>query len=130
MSRARLTFEDFQERSKATAIYPVIHEELPLYAVLGLAGEAGEVCEKVKKILRDKGGELDYEDTMAIAKELGDCLWYISQIASDMGLSLEAIACTNLNKIANRQQSNTLSGSGDDRESAVYPIALDVYEEM
>src|SRR6476646_9369666 len=117
MSRARLTFEDCQERSKATAIYPVIHEELPLYAVLGLAGEAGEVCEKVKKILRDKGGELDYEDTMAIAKELGDCLWYISQIASDMGLSLEAIACTNLNKIANRQQSNTLSGSGDDRES-------------
>lgn len=108
-----MDFAKYQEKARATAIYPVEHAVT--YPTLGLAGEAGEVAEKVKKIIRDKGGEFSQEDRLAIRKELGDVLWYISQIACDLDITLESIAIANIEKLRVRQEKGTLSGSGDDR---------------
>jgi len=106
-------FPKYQEKARETAIYP--DEYKILYPTLGLAGEAGEVCEKVKKIIRDKGGEFSQDDRMAIRKELGDVLWYMSQICSDLDIKMESVAIANLEKLRVRQEKGTLSGSGDDR---------------
>jgi NTP pyrophosphatase (non-canonical NTP hydrolase) len=76
-----------------------------------LAGEAGEVTEKVKKMLRDG----TVPDKKEIAKELGDVLWYISALAGDFGISLEEIAQMNYEKLKSRQERNVISGSGDNR---------------
>ena len=115
-----MTVEEYQEGAMSTAIYP---DEL-IYPVLGLVGEAGEVAEKVKKYFRDNQYEVMCEDAVAevsaetrmeIAKELGDALWYLTAIASDIGYSLEEIAELNLNKLADRNQRGKLTGSGDNR---------------
>lgn len=84
-----------------------------LYPTVGLADEAGEVAGKVKKLLRDG---TSYEATKeALISELGDVLWYISQLATVLGVSLEEVAQTNLNKLTSRQQRNVLHGNGDHR---------------
>ena len=82
---------------------------------LGLAGEAGEVAEHVKKVLRDDGGEVGPERRAAMSKELGDVLWYVAQLASELDLDLDEIARENLDKLFSRQRRGVLSGSGDDR---------------
>jgi len=102
---------EYQSRSQETAIYPT-----PIvYPTLGLVGEAGEVAEKVKKVIRDNGGEFDQKQKEAIAKELGDVLWYIAAVSNDLGISLEDIALANLYKLQSRQERGKLSGSGDNR---------------
>lgn len=83
--------------------------------VLGLTGEAGETADKIKKIIRDKGGVASPEDTDAIKKELGDVLWYIANISTYLDISLSDIAKTNLNKLEGRQQRDKLHGEGDER---------------
>jgi NTP pyrophosphatase (non-canonical NTP hydrolase) len=85
------------------------------YPALGLAGEAGEVAEHAKKAIRDDGGMLSGERRQAMAKELGDVLWYVSQLASELGLELEDVAQANLEKLLSRQRRGVLSGSGDER---------------
>ena len=105
---------DYQERSRATAVYPGAGENL-LYPTLGLCGEAGEVAEKVKKMVRDDGGVLSPERRLALSKELGDVLWYVAQLASEAGLDLAAVAEENLDKLLSRQARGALQGSGDDR---------------
>lgn len=99
---------DYQRQAATTAIYPASVQVL--YPTLGLAGEAGEVANKVKKIVRD--GKLDKE---AIGSEIGDCLWYIAAICKDLGLRMEDVAQANLDKLRQRQEKGTLSGSGDTR---------------
>ena len=106
-------FPKYQEKARETAIYPV--DMAIIYPALGLCGEAGEVAEKVKKVVRDKNGDFDDHDRIAIRKELGDVLWYVSQIASDLDIRLESVAIANLEKLRVRQEKGTLSGSGDDR---------------
>ena len=104
----------YQARSRATAVYPDAGSNL-LYPTLGLCGEAGEVAEKIKKMVRDDGGVLGDERRDALAKELGDVLWYVAQLASEAGLDLDAIAEANLEKLLSRRERGVLQGSGDDR---------------
>jgi NTP pyrophosphatase (non-canonical NTP hydrolase) len=103
----------YQELSRRTAEYP--RSAWLAYPALGLAGEAGEVAEHAKKAIRDDGGEVSEERRAAIAKELGDVLWYVAQLASELGLELEQIAQGNLEKLLSRQRRGVLSGSGDER---------------
>ena len=105
---------DYQQRSRATAVYPNAGGDL-LYPTLGLCGEAGEVAEKVKKMLRDDAGVLTDERRAALAAELGDVLWYLAQVATEAGRTLDAIAADNLAKLASRSGRGALGGSGDDR---------------
>ncbi len=83
--------------------------------VLGLVGEAGETADKVKKIIRDKEGAASDEDVDAIKKELGDVLWYVSNVSRYLGLSLSDVAETNIDKLESRYQRNKLHGAGDER---------------
>lgn len=85
------------------------------YPTLGLAGETGEVCDKLKKAIRDKNGVVDSFDRDEIKKELGDVLWYISAIANELGLTLEDVAKTNIAKLTSRRDRNVLHGFGDNR---------------
>ena len=103
----------YQKTALETAIYPLDTEII--YPALGLCGEAGEVAEKIKKVLRDDGSFNDPETITAIAKELGDVLWYLSAIANDLGLSLNQVARYNLDKLKRRKERNKLHGSGDNR---------------
>ena len=108
-----MEFSQYQHFSRRTAAYP--REAWLSYPALGLVGEAGEVAEHAKKAIRDDGGEVSDERRAAIAKELGDVLWYVAQLASELGLELEDIARENLEKLFSRQRRGVLSGSGDDR---------------
>ena len=86
-----------------------------LSKILGLTGEAGEVAEKMKKILRDKDGQMTEDDKREIAKELGDILWYINSTARYLGFSLEEVAQMNLDKVLSRKARGKTHGSGDNR---------------
>ena len=109
-----MTFETYQEESRKTALYPDVGNNI-IYPSLGLCGEAGEVAEKIKKVLRDKKGDVDDETRLAIQGEIGDVLWYASQLASELGLSLEDIAHHNLEKLFSRKSRGVLKGDGDNR---------------
>jgi NTP pyrophosphatase (non-canonical NTP hydrolase) len=109
-----MDLQAYQERSRETARYPEAGHNA-LYPTLGLCGEAGEVAEKVKKVLRDRGGRFDPEACGEIALELGDVLWYVAQLATELDLRLEDIAAANLAKLASRAARNVISGSGDRR---------------
>jgi NTP pyrophosphatase (non-canonical NTP hydrolase) len=105
---------DYQQRSRATAVYPDAGHNLT-YPALGLCGEAGECAEKVKKAIRDDGGVLSDERRVALAAELGDVLWYVAQLATEAGLDLDEIADDNLAKLLSRRDRGVLQGSGDVR---------------
>jgi NTP pyrophosphatase (non-canonical NTP hydrolase) len=103
----------YQQVAKTTAIYP--REQAIIYPTLGLTGEAGEVANKVKKIIRDGSDSKDERLVSEIKSEIGDCLWYIAVLASDFDIKLSDIASTNLEKLANRKKNGTIHGSGDNR---------------
>ncbi len=108
-----MTFNDYQQAALKTA-----SNDKPLefyHRVLGLVGEAGEIAEKVKKLIRDGDGKTESLDTEDITKELGDVLWYIATIADYLDIPLESVATTNVAKLADRQKRNALKGSGDNR---------------
>jgi NTP pyrophosphatase (non-canonical NTP hydrolase) len=106
-------FAEYQHFSRRTAEYP--REAWLSYPALGLAGEAGEVAEHAKKAIRDDAGFVSDARRAAMARELGDVLWYTTQLASELGLKMEEIAQDNLEKLFSRQRRGVLSGSGDDR---------------
>jgi NTP pyrophosphatase (non-canonical NTP hydrolase) len=117
--------DEYQEAALRTAIYPVP----VIYPALKLAGEAGEVAEKVGKLVRDKGllaphptgndifvlGALSEESRKELQKELGDVLWYIAALANDLGISLGEVAKANIEKLASRALRGVIQGSGDNR---------------
>ena len=103
----------YQQVAKQTAIYP--REQAIIYPTLGLTGEAGEVANKVKKIIRDGTNKNNENLVQEISAEIGDCLWYISILADDIGVKLSDIANSNLEKLENRKKKGTIHGSGDDR---------------
>ena len=109
-----MEFKEYQKLSRETALYPNRDNNF-IYPTLGLAGEAGEVAEKIKKVLRDKNGIIDQTTKEEIEKELGDVLWYVSQIATEIGLSLDEIADKNITKLFSRKKRNVLHGNGDNR---------------
>ncbi len=113
-----MQFSEYQKESRVTALYPRVGNNF-VYPTLGLMGEAGEIAEKVKKLIRDKHVETPAEvsdiDKTEITKELGDVLWYVAQIASEFGVDLETIASGNIEKLRSRQTRSTLHGDGDNR---------------
>lgn len=109
-----MDFDEYQKESKKTAIYPKIGASF-IYPTLGLADEAGEVVGKIKKVMRDDAGVISEEKLSDIKKELGDVLWYLSQIASELNLNLSDVAKANLEKLLSRKERGVLQGSGDNR---------------
>lgn len=107
-------FDEYQKQCKKTAVYPTVGKKF-VYPVLGLLGEAGEVSEKVKKLFRDHGGMLTKQYKLEIAKELGDVMWYMTQLSTELNLKLSDIVKMNLEKIISRKVRNKLHGSGDNR---------------
>jgi len=108
-----MEMNEYQSLARATAIYP--SEYTIIYPTLGLAGEVGEVCGKIKKMLRDDGGVLSYERLQALLDELGDVLWYVAAIVGDLGCDLDTIAQRNVEKLESRRQRDKLRGDGDKR---------------
>ena len=109
------TMNLYQFAASKTATYPVIGSPI-VYPALGLAGEAGEVVEKVKKIMRDDDGVVTQTAKAALKKELGDVLWYVSELSRQLGFTLEEVAWANIVKLQQRSEAGMIGGSGDDRE--------------
>jgi NTP pyrophosphatase (non-canonical NTP hydrolase) len=101
-------FRSYQDMAAETAVYKAEHQVI--YPALGLAAEAGEVANKVKKILRD--GNFNRE---AIADEVGDCLWYIAALCRDLNVDMKELAKNNLRKLHDRKARGVIQGSGDKR---------------
>ena len=111
-----MNLNEYQQKAILTAIYPSRSSLLGMiYCTLKLNGEAGEIAEKVGKILRDDNGKISDEKRMNLIKELGDVLWYIANLADELSVSLDDVANINLEKLAQRKANNTLHGSGDNR---------------
>ena len=109
-----MNFTDYQQKAKATAKYPVIGHGV-IYPTLGLTNEAGEVSGKIKKVFRDKDGIISEETRDALKAELGDVLWYLAQVATELNLSLDEIAEYNIAKLLDRQARGKIQGDGDNR---------------
>jgi NTP pyrophosphatase (non-canonical NTP hydrolase) len=109
-----MNFTDYQEKARLTAKYPVIGQGV-IYPTLGLANEAGEVSGKIKKIFRDKNGMIEDVDREALKAELGDVLWYLAQISTELHLSLDEIAEHNIQKLMDRLERGKIHGDGDNR---------------
>lgn len=109
-----MNFTDYQTKSRATAKYPVIGQGV-IYPTLGLVNEAGEVAGKIKKVFRDKDGQISAETREALKAELGDVLWYLAQVATELDLSLDEVAEANLAKLLDRQARGKIQGDGDHR---------------
>ena len=109
-----MEFNHYQEEAKKTAKYPNVGNN-PIYPTLGLTGEAGEVSDKVKKVLRDRNGQFDHAVREEIKLELGDVLWYVALLSKELGYDLDQVAESNLKKLASRSSRGKIGGSGDMR---------------
>jgi NTP pyrophosphatase (non-canonical NTP hydrolase) len=109
-----MNFNDYQTKSRMTAKYPVIGHAV-IYPTLGLVNEAGEVAGKIKKVFRDKDGEINAETKSALKAELGDVLWYLAQVATELDLTLDEIAEYNIAKLMDRLDRGKIQGDGDNR---------------
>lgn len=113
-----MTLDEYQERTSDSAVYPGAREQNLIgliYAGLGASNEAGEIAGKIKKIMRDDNGQITDEKRIAIQGEVGDTLWYLGQVADQLGLKLGAIAEANIAKLKDRKDRGVLQGSGDNR---------------
>lgn len=107
-------FHTYQQESRKT--WGEVSTNSPIvYPTLGLTNEAGEVAGKVKKIFRDKGGKISPEDREALKYELGDVLWYLAQICTELDLTLQEVAAANLEKLFSRLERGRIGGDGDTR---------------
>ena len=110
----RIDFERYQRESRKT--WSLVHTDHAIvYPTLGLVNEAGEVAGKIKKIFRDKDGVISEADCAALKSELGDVLWYLTQICTELDLSLEEVAAQNLTKLFDRLERGVIGGEGDVR---------------
>jgi len=118
----RMTLNEYQDFARKTALYPGLSlkedsfsVQGATYTALGLAGEAGEVANKVKKILRDDNSHLTHERLFQIRDELGGVLWYVAMLSHELGISLESVARNNIRILEAREKRGTLHGDGDER---------------
>ena len=109
-----MNLNEYQQKSRKTAGYPAIGHPV-IYPTLGLVNEAGEVAGKIKKVFRDKGGQINEETKSALKAELGDVLWYLAQISTELGLSLDEVAEYNIQKLYSRLERGKIRGDGDNR---------------
>lgn len=119
------TFKQYQSEAAGTSDYPdifvgdkgkdIINQANYIYAALGLAGEAGEVVEKIKKIVRNKTGVTNVSDIEELKKELGDVLWYISDISTTLDIDLDEVAKLNIKKVKDRKERGVIRSKGDYR---------------
>ncbi|NQV12120.1 nucleoside triphosphate pyrophosphohydrolase family protein [Candidatus Uhrbacteria bacterium] len=109
-----MMFTDYQQQSRKTAIYPNLGSDI-IYPTLGLVGETGEVADKIKKMIRDDGGMLTAERRELLKKELGDVMWYLAQLCTELGFDMDEIANQNLEKLFSRKERGVLKGDGDTR---------------
>lgn len=109
-----MNMNEYQALALRTASPKTKHNEL-FHLLLGLVGEAGEISEKMKKVVRDHGSDESKVDTDDLGKELGDVLWYIAVLADYFDIKLDDIATKNIEKLASRQARGKLQGSGDNR---------------
>lgn len=109
-----MNFNEYQEKARSTAIYPA--QMQVIYPSLGVCGEAGEIAELVKKWIRDESGHnMTAEHRDNLTKEIGDVLWYLANLCSDLGINLSDVAIVNLDKLASRQSRGKLHGDGSNR---------------
>ena len=111
-----MDFDEYQKLATRTATFEGKQKEYQLlYLGLGIAGEAGEIAEKLKKILRNDDGVLSEEKREALKHEIGDVLWYLSQLARVLNFSFSEAANANIKKLANRAARNVIKSTGDKR---------------
>ena len=111
-----MTFSFYQYETHKTAVYPSSTQlDSVIYCALGAASESAEIAGKVKKVLRDRNGDLDSDSKKDIISEMGDTLWYLSEMASVLNVRLDTVAASNLAKLRSRTERGTLHGSGDNR---------------
>ena len=108
-----MTLNEYQNKALETALYP--QESKIIYPTLGLTGEAGEVADKVKKVIRDNNNTFSEDKKKEIMKEVGDVLWYAAVLSHDLGYTLEEVAEANYEKLASRKERGKICGSGDNR---------------
>ena len=118
--RSFMTLNDFQKTAVKTEMMKrdatlSANDPAIIAKVLGLVGEAGEVAEKFKKIVRDKNGEITNENIIELTKELGDVLWYVAALADYLSVELDEVAERNIQKVADRKARGVQAGSGDNR---------------
>ena len=109
-----MDFKEYQKLSRETAVYPNADKNF-IYPAFGLVGEAGEVAEIIKRIIRDNNNIIDEKVRAELTKELGDVLWYLSQLATEFGISLDKIVADNIKKLQDRKNRGVLHGKGNDR---------------
>ena len=109
-----MNFTDYQTKSRKTAKYPAIGHPV-IYPTLGLTNEAGEVAGKIKKVFRDKDGHISEDTRQALKAELGDVLWYLAQVSTELGLTLDEVAEANITKLYDRLERGRIGGDGDTR---------------
>jgi NTP pyrophosphatase (non-canonical NTP hydrolase) len=108
-----MTAQEYQEKAHTTAIYP--KEKALEYVTLGLVGEAGEIANKVKKIIRDKNSVATEEDIKNLKSEIGDVCWYIAEMCNNLNLTIEEVFEQNIEKLFSRKERSQIKGSGDTR---------------
>jgi NTP pyrophosphatase (non-canonical NTP hydrolase) len=109
-----MDLNEYQKLAGRTAAYPNIGDNF-IYPALGLAGETGELINKIKKIIRDKNNIIDEETRIELKKELGDVLWYAAQLSTELHLDFSEVAEANIKKLADRAERNAIKGDGDNR---------------
>lgn len=110
-----MEMNDYQVKAHGTSLATKIGDTTYLYPVLGLVNEAGEVAGKIKKVFRDNNGVITPEVDEVLDGELGDVLWYLSELCTQLGKSLDVIAFKNIAKLEDRKKRNMIQGSGDNR---------------
>jgi len=108
-----MDFNEYQKEAYETLIHK--DRDNMAYFALGVAGEAGEVADKIKKVIRDQGGTMTDKDKHEVAKEMGDVLWYLSQLATYIGKDFSEIAQISIDKLRDRKERGVIGGSGDNR---------------